>query len=130
MKQMCLTLMLLFLLPVEGIPQQHVVSHTTHNGFLQAREYLDMDEGGQRAYAMGILDGMYLAPWFGAPDNDKGLVSLATCVEGMKASQVAAIIEKHIRDHPEYWHWDLKDEAYSAMRKACPITPPTAKHPN
>jgi hypothetical protein len=63
---------------------------------------------------------MYMAPMFGAPDNGKPLISLATCVEGMKASQVAAIIEKFIKDHPEHWHWDLKDQAYSAMREACP----------
>jgi hypothetical protein len=39
----------------------------------------------------------------------------------MKASQVAAIMEKFIKDHPERWHWDLKEEAYGAMREACPI---------
>jgi len=70
---------------------------------------------------MGLLDGFYMAPLFGVPDNGKVLISLATCVEGMKASQLAAIIEKYIRDHPEHWHWDLKEQAYSGMRRACPV---------
>ena len=80
-----------------------------------------MDSDGQRAYAMGFLDGMYVAPLFDAPDSSKALLSLESCVEGMKASQVAAIIAKYVRDHPEHWHHSLNVEAYQAMRQACPI---------
>ncbi len=74
---------------------------------------------------MGLLDGIYIAPYFGAPDNNKALVRIATCVEGMKASQVAAIIEKYVRDHPEQSKQDLKDVGYNAMLEACPIRPTT-----
>jgi hypothetical protein len=121
---MGLTLILFFLIPVEGMPQQPVASHKVHNGFLKAGAYLDMDEGSRRGYVMGILDGIYTSPFFGAPDDNKALVSLATCVEGMKASQVAAIIEKYIRNHPEHWHLDLKEQFLYAMREACPINEP------
>lgn len=119
LRQAIAALALVVLFANIGIPQ-HSVTVRIHNGFLKAGDYLDMDSGGQKTYAMGLLDGMYMAPMFGAPDDGKVLVSLATCVEGMKASQVAAIIEKFIKDHPEHWHWDLKDEAYSAMLHACP----------
>lgn len=99
---------------------QRTTAVRIHDGFVQAHDYLEMDSEAQKTYAMGILDGFYMAPLFGAPDNNKVLVSITTCVEGMKASQVAAIIEKYVKDHPEHWHLDLKNEAYSGMRQACP----------
>jgi hypothetical protein len=101
-----------------GAPQRSV---RIHGGFLKAEAYLHFDNNSKRAYAMGLLDGMYMAPMFHAPDDGKFLVSLERCVEGMRSSQVAAIIEKYIRDHPEHWYLDLKDEGYAAMRQACPV---------
>jgi hypothetical protein len=119
-KRTRLTLLLLVLLGAHGISQE-TLSTRIHREFLKAKDYLDMDSNNQRAYATGVVDGMYMAPFFGAQDDGKALVSLATCVEGMKGSQVAAIIEKYIRDHPENSHWDLNLQAYSPMRGACPI---------
>lgn len=69
---------------------------------------------------MGVLDGMYEAPAFGAPDNNPLLLRIELCVEGMKGSQVAAIALKYVKEHPEHWHWDLKDNVYNAMLNACP----------
>jgi len=90
-----------------------------HNGFLKADQYLKFDEGYQRTYAMGLLDGIYMSPAFGAHARNKTLLEIETCVEGMKSSQVAAIIEKYVRDHPEKWDWDLKDAGYNAMLEGC-----------
>jgi len=119
-KRVTVTFFLLVLFAMNCVPQR-IASATIHNGFLKARDYLEMDSDGQRVYAMGILDGMYLAPFFGAPDDGKRLLSLSSCVEGMKASQVVAIVEKYIRDHPEHWHLSLHLEAYSGLRQACPV---------
>jgi hypothetical protein len=91
-----------------------------HNGWLKADEYSNFSDEGKQAYAMGLLDGMYMAPAFGAPDDNKILMSIASCVEGMKSTQVAAIIEKYVHDHPEKWHWDLKLVGYNALLDACP----------
>ena len=90
-----------------------------HNGFVKAEQYLKMDESYQRVYAMGLLDGMYMSPAFGAKASNKILLEIEMCVEGMKSSQVAAIIEKYVKDHPEKWDWDLKDTGYNAMLEAC-----------
>lgn len=119
MKQVNVILLILMLLSTNSVPQR-LTTARIHDGFLKARDYLEMDSDGQRAYAMGVLDGMYLAPFFGAPDDGKALLSLTSCVEGMKASQVAAIVEKYIRDHPEHWHYSLHLEAHAGMRQACP----------
>jgi hypothetical protein len=90
-----------------------------HNGFLKADQYLKFDEGYRQAYTMGLLDGMYMSPAFGAHASNKTLLEIETCVEGMKSSQVAAIIEKYVRDHPEKWDLDLKDAGYDAMLEGC-----------
>jgi hypothetical protein len=68
---------------------------------------------------MGLLDGMYMSPTFGAKATNNILLEIQTCVEGMKASQVAAIIEKYVKDHPEKWNWDLKNAGYNAMLEGC-----------
>jgi hypothetical protein len=90
-----------------------------HNGFLKAQQYLELSPEGQRAYIMGLLDGWYMAPVFGAPEADKGLTEIERCVEGMKSSQVAAIVDKYIRDRPEKWDYDVKDMGYAAVSQAC-----------
>ena len=92
---------------------------TTHNGFLKARDFLALTPGNQRLYVMGLLDGWYMAPMFGGPENYKNLMGIEKCVEGMKASQVAAIIEKYVNDHAEKWDWDLKDAGFNAVLDAC-----------
>ena len=110
--------MLLFLLSTNSVPQNRRAM--VHNGWLRAEDYLKLDPESQRVYAMGLLDGMYYAPVFGAPDNNKLLVSLASCIEKMKASQVSAIIEKYVKENPEHWNWDLNGQAYAGLRRACP----------
>jgi len=120
----------LFILLVSGLVAISVVyakqkkpvvqeSYLIHNGFVKAELFLKLDEENKRAYAMGLLDGMYMAPAFGAPENSRLLMKLSSCVEGMKASQVAAIMEKYVREHPETWDWDMKDDGYEAMIEAC-----------
>jgi hypothetical protein len=80
---------------------------------------LEFANSSQRVYAMGLLDGMYMSPAIGAPATNKVLLEIETCVEGMKSSQAAAIIEKSVKDHPEKWDWDLKDTGYNATLQGC-----------
>ena len=101
----------------KGAAQERGV--TIHNGFLKSQAYLDLSPQSQHAYVMGLLDGWYMAPMFGGPENYKYLTEIEGCVEGMKSSQVAAIIDKYIREHPERWDWDAKDMSYNAMNDAC-----------
>jgi hypothetical protein len=35
------------------------------------------------------------------------------------SEQVAAILLKQVKEHPEHWNWDLKYEVVSAMVNAC-----------
>jgi len=89
----CLTLLL-----VTFAAHAQIRTVTIHNGFATGEEYLKMNETEQRAYAMGSVNGMLLAPLFGAPKWE--LRWFERCLEGMTDSQVAAILAEYLRDHP------------------------------
>jgi hypothetical protein len=117
MKRSILALFTLF--AFSGFSQEGI---HVHNGFLKAEEYVHMNDGRQRDYAMGIVDGMLLAPLFGAPtawrDGQK-IGAFGNCITGMTDTQVAAIISKFVRDHPERWNDPLNAVAFTAMTQAC-----------
>jgi len=106
-----------------------------HSGFYKGRDYRQLSDGEQRAYAAGIVDGMLLAPMLGAPAGDLRDVSpteqptttrsqwLSKCIVGMTNGQVAAIITKYLNDHPESWHQDAKASTFSALIESCPGMP-------
>jgi hypothetical protein len=115
MKTAVISVLLLALLPQTGIPQGVRV----HNGFLKAEDFLHLSAERQRSYAAGVVDGMLLAPLFGAPDSGQKIRSFGVCIEGMSDIQVAAIIEKFLRDHPERWNDPLNAVVFSSMTEGC-----------
>jgi phosphoglucomutase len=114
-KKTILSLLLLAAMPQTGAPQ---VTHV-HNGFLKTEAFVHMSTDGKRDYAKGLVDGMLLAPLFGAPDDGDKIKSFGACIEGMSDTQVAAIIEKFARDHPERWNESLNWVAFTAMTQGC-----------
>ncbi len=89
-----------------------------HKGFGTGRDFVkDMSSAEQRAYARGVIEGIFLAPLFAAPKDRIEL--LERCLEYMSDDQVAAIILKHLQSHPERWHYQLHIESLVAMRDAC-----------
>jgi hypothetical protein len=97
-----------------------------HEGYLKAEKYLEFEPREQAIYAMGLVDGMYLAPVFDAPNDSKYLSSLQTCLKEMSNTQVAAIITKFAKEHPEKWHMGTNVLAYQALRQdgVCPVPAP------
>ena len=88
------------------------------SGFVSGQQYLALAEEKQSAYAMGVVDGILLAPIFGAPK--KRMLQLEDCLTGMSDTQVAAILTKYLRDHPARWHDSAHVLMYSALLDACP----------
>lgn len=66
-------------------------------GFLTGQDFLGMDKGSQSSFAMGLVDGMLLAPLFHAPDHGDPFERIQACVKDMSGIQVAAIIEKYLK---------------------------------
>jgi hypothetical protein len=50
-------------------------------------------------------------------------MAMRTCVNGMTNTQVAAIITKYAKDHPEEWHIGANVVAWKALRGVCPVQP-------
>ena len=86
-------------------------------GFFTGKDYLDMSDTEQRAYITGEINGMLVAPFFGAPEEN--LNWLKTCSARMSDEQLAAILTKFLRDHPDQLQGNLNVVTFSAMRAAC-----------
>jgi len=91
-----------------------------HKGVFTGNEFLEFDSDQRRIYAAGVIDGMFLAPFFGAPRSD--LKWFEDCVEGMQDDQIAAILLKRFRDHPSNGRQYAHTQMYAALKTACSKT--------
>ena len=85
-------------------------------GFFTARDYLDMSDTEKRAYVTGQMNGMLVAPFFGAPEEN--LAWLKTCSGKMSDEQLASILTRYIRDQPNP-QANLNVMTFTALRQAC-----------
>ncbi|MDY6993906.1 MAG: hypothetical protein SVR94_15065 [Pseudomonadota bacterium] len=90
---------------------------TIQNGFLTGNDFRILDDISKNMYVTGLIDGMFLAPFYGAPE--KQVNHLAKCTEGMTASQVRAIFDKYIKNNPEKWHQNMHVIGHNAIMAAC-----------
>ena len=86
-------------------------------GFFTGKYYLDMSDTEKRAYATGGINGMLVAPFFGAPEEN--LAWLKTCSAKMSDEQIASILTRYIRDQPDQMQANLNVATFNAMREAC-----------
>jgi hypothetical protein len=88
-----------------------------HFGFHPASgDYLKWTEAQQRDYVQGVIDGMYLAPLFGAPGTN--VEWLADYLGTKSDEQVAAVVGKYIKENPEQWDAQLNVQAFNALHTA------------
>ena len=86
-------------------------------GFFTGKDYLDMSDTEKRAYVTGSINGMLVAPFFGAPDEN--LNWLKTCTGKMSDEQLAATVTRFVRDQPSQ-DANLNILTFGALREACP----------
>lgn len=101
------------------VPSFSVASETTliRTGFGTGERYLSASEQEQRAYAAGIINGMLMAPMFGA---SRGKMRwLEQCIQGMTDSQIVSILTKYLRDNPGRWHETPHAPMYTALKESC-----------
>jgi hypothetical protein len=94
----------------------HQQKVTISAGFFTGKNYLDMTDTERRAYATGGINGMLVAPFFGAPEEN--LNWLKTCSAKMSDEQIAAILMTYIRDKNQS-DMNLNVITFNAMREAC-----------
>jgi len=86
-------------------------------GFFTGKDYLDMSDTEKRAYVTGEINGMLVAPFFGAAEEN--LNWLKTCTGKMSDEQVAGIVTRFLRDQPNQMDLNLNVVTFSAIRDAC-----------
>jgi hypothetical protein len=112
--------LLLLSLPFDvAIPQKSEPIAEVWPGFVTAEKYIDLSLGQQSVYAAGLVDGMYLAPVFDAPNRGKTLTAMRMCLKPMTTTQVAGIITKYAKEHPEKWDMGTNVVAWQALREVC-----------
>ena len=86
-------------------------------GFFSGKDYLEMSDTEKRAYVTGEINGMLVAPFFGAPEEN--LAWLKTCSTKMSDEDLAAILSRFIRDQPGQMQTNLNVVTFNALREAC-----------
>ncbi|HET6980475.1 MAG TPA: hypothetical protein VFI24_29345 [Pyrinomonadaceae bacterium] len=86
-------------------------------GFFSGKDYLEMSETEQRAYVTGQMNGMLVAPFFGAPEEN--LSWLKTCSGRKSDEELAGILSRYIRDQPGQMQTNLNVVTFNALREAC-----------
>ena len=85
-------------------------------GFFTAKDYLDMSDTEKRAYVTGQINGMLVAPFFGAPEEN--LTWLKACSSKMSDEQLASILSRYISDQTNQQQ-NLNVVTFNALRDAC-----------
>ena len=86
-------------------------------GFFSGKDYLDMSDTEKRAYVTGEINGMLVAPFFGAPEEN--LAWLKTCSAKMSDEDLAAMLTRFIRDQPAQMQTNLNVVTFNSLREAC-----------
>ena len=96
-------------------PAQQTVSIS--RGFFTGRDYFEMSETEKRAYATGAINGMLVAPFFGA--TDERMHWLKECTGKLSDEQVASIISVYINAEPARLDQSLNVLTFSSFKFAC-----------
>jgi hypothetical protein len=86
-------------------------------GFFTGKDYLEMTDTERRAYATGAINGMLVAPFFGAPQEN--LNWLKTCTGKMSDEQLAAVLASYIHDQPGNLEANLNVVTFNAIQQTC-----------
>ena len=87
------------------------------SGFLTGTQYRSLNGIDRQKYAMGLIDGILLSPFFGA--DNKRLAWLELCATGMNGEQIVAILDKYLRENPARWHESMNTLTYFSMKQEC-----------
>lgn len=110
-----LLIILTLLTCINAFASQQTV--TISRGFFTGKEYFDMSDSEKRAYATGAINGMLVAPFFGAPDERVSW--LKNCSAHLSDEQTASIIASYIGNDASRSSMSLNVLTFSAVKDAC-----------
>ena len=86
-------------------------------GFFTGKDFFEMSDTEKRAYATGAINGMLVAPLFGAPEERVGW--LKSCSANLSDEQLSSILTRYINDDPRQSTMSLNLVTFNAMKDAC-----------
>ena len=86
-------------------------------GFFTGKDYLEMTDTERRAYVTGAINGMLVAPFFGAPQEN--LNWLKTCTGKMSDEQLASVLASYVHDQPSNMQANLNVVTFNAIQQTC-----------
>jgi len=105
-----LVLVLIFLVLVanglEGEEKKQVAGYTSGD------DYLKRSEEFKRAYVMGLIDMLFNETWV---YDEEEYSDLNEVTDDMKPSQIQAIFDRFLEEHPETWHLSAASLFRAAM---------------
>ena len=113
MKRLILILMLLMCIDSYASQQRVNISP----GFFTGKDYFDMADTEKRAYVTGAINGMLVAPFFGAPEERLGW--LKTCTAKMSDEQTASILSSYLNNNSTQLNMNLNVVTFNALKDAC-----------
>ena len=112
MKQLLLTIVLI--MGLSGFTQQRV---SVSRGYFVGKDYFDMSDSEKRAYVTGEINGMLVAPLFGAPEDR--VEWLKSCTAKLSDEQTAQIVTAYINDQPSRLNDSLNVLTFTAFSSVC-----------
>lgn len=101
-----------------------------NQGWASGQGFLSLTKTQQAAMAAGIVSGLFMSPMMGAPERGREIVALSECTLGMTSVQLAAVLEKYLRDHPEIWNQAVAISAVLSFQSVCPSFDAARKGPS
>ena len=91
-------------------------------------KYLSLTKSDQAFSVTGILSGLFMSPLMGAPEQGPEITTLAECTDQMTGTQLAAVVEKYVRDHPEKWNLPIAILFIHSLQSVCPSFNSAMRH--
>lgn len=89
----------------------------TLTSFGTGQSLLQADAQERRKYIGGFISGLTMAEVLGAPASC--IQPFTRCLKGKSDAQLAAVLEKHIRERPEEWDVPAAFLSYNALHEMC-----------
>jgi hypothetical protein len=86
-----------------------------HSGFGTGKDYLQMGDLQKDTYVRGVVNGMLVAPFFGAPEEK--MKWFESYVETMDVAQAADLLTKYLQNNPADLDEGLNTLLYMAIRE-------------
>jgi hypothetical protein len=94
--------------------------------YMTVPNYREMPESLQQLYVVGVLDGLFASVVLGA--SEAATKALSTCLAGVTSSQLAAMVNKYVSDHPEQWQLGAFAMVHLELLAFCPAMGEAARH--